>query len=56
MVSEGTDRALKPELLHVSTEDYVLSRRLYMYLPERTLILMLSTFSVLQPAIRHSLW
>ncbi|WP_422409110.1 MULTISPECIES: substrate-binding domain-containing protein [unclassified Endozoicomonas] len=35
MVSEGTDRALKPELLHVSTEDYVLSRRLYMYLPEK---------------------
>ena len=33
-ISEGT-RALKPELLHVSTEDYVLSRRLYMYLPEQ---------------------
>ncbi len=35
MISEGTNLALKPELLHVSTEDYVLSRRLYMYLPEK---------------------
>ncbi|WP_051786196.1 phosphate ABC transporter substrate-binding/OmpA family protein [Endozoicomonas numazuensis] len=35
MISEGTERALEPELLHVSTEDYVLSRRLYMYLPEK---------------------
>lgn len=34
-ISDGTDRALRPELLHVSTEDYVLSRRLFMYLPEK---------------------
>ena len=35
MISDGTDRALQPYPLHVSTEDYILSRRLYMYLPEQ---------------------
>ncbi|MGI9273521.1 MAG: phosphate ABC transporter substrate-binding/OmpA family protein [Endozoicomonas sp.] len=33
-ISDGTRRALKPELINVATEDYVLSRRLFMYLPE----------------------
>lgn len=33
-ISDTETRALKPEIFTVATEDYVLSRRLYMYIPE----------------------
>lgn len=33
-VSAGDAKALKPEVIYVATEDYPLSRRLYMYTPE----------------------
>ncbi len=36
MVSDASGKALAPKLINVSTEDYVLSRRLYMYLPENS--------------------
>lgn len=35
-VSEGDTTALKPEVMYVATEDYPLSRRLYMYTAENT--------------------